>query len=200
MTRKKPLRRLKASDVRWSRWDNTRVVAAPIWAYEKWWTNYSRNSAAWASIYALRKRRIKDRERRSAEAKEVDIKALTDPNADEFDKTRASIRMAARRHMPREKRHGPPWAPYGTWRELRRCVVCKAKFYGQGRIVACTDACAKIQRDKTRTRGNPKPRRVTHEPRKCDECLNEFVPRRKDAKYCSTKCRVTSFRLREHPV
>jgi hypothetical protein len=163
MARKKPLRRLKATDVRWSRRDNTRVVAAPLWAYESWGRSCIRIESAWASIYAIRKRRIKEREKRT------------------------------RRDGASRKRYGPPWAPYGRGSQLRFCEVCGSKFFGQGRIVACTDACAKIQRKKTHV-NSKRVRRVEHQPINCKQCGVEFMPRRKDAIFCGVQCRVKNHR------
>lgn len=208
MARKKPLRLLKLTDVRWSKRNSARIVAAPAWAYDwpypdarlKWPIEH-----AWKPIYKTVRARLDERERQQAEHKEWAMKTAIDPNASEVDKLRASVFISMSRHTPkRTYAVGPGRYPDGSWRALRKCKVCGAKFYGQGSITACTDACAKIQRDRTRTRGNPKPRRVQHEPRECRECRMEFTPRRKDAEFCSTKCRVTSFRLRkrseEHPV
>jgi len=152
MTHKKPLRRLKPSDVRFSRWNHHRVVAAPIWAYDAWWHGWTRNAKAWAGIIASVK--------------------------------------PQRRH-----KNGPPWAPYGSWRERRTCPVCESVFFGQGRVETCTDRCAKEQRKKTH-RHSKQPRKVEHQPQACQECGEQFTPKRSAAKFCSPACRQSAYRER----
>lgn len=208
MTRKHPLHRLKVTEVRFSRSNDARIVAAPTWAYEQVRWNYRiKPNSVWAGINAIIKRREKERERRianqNAKVEEEIRQTLKDPNADRESRQAAAFVMRFRADAKERAEErtgaigGPPDAPNGTWRELRTCVVCGQEFFGQGRIVACTDTCAKIQRDKTRTRGNPKPRRVEHEPRTCDQCDSEFIPRRKDALFCSGKCRTAHHRGRK---
>jgi hypothetical protein len=81
------------------------------------------------------------------------------------------------------------------WR-LKHCVVCGTTFGGRLHVSACTDKCAEIRRKATRTRGTKPRERVCHQPKPCKHCRESFWPRRADAVYCSTRCRVADHRLR----
>jgi hypothetical protein len=56
--------------------------------------------------------------------------------------------------------------------------------------VCCADCERKVRNERNRVR-----RRVVHEPRKCSECGEYFVPKREDAETCSNKCRQAKFRI-----
>lgn len=91
-----------------------------------------------------------------------------------------------------------PWTP-----PTKVCPTCGKKFIAKGnRQVFCSDKC----RDKAyalKKNGVELPRRTPGgyvstaptEPRKCDICGTEFMPRTKKARYCSQECRREAMRI-----
>jgi hypothetical protein len=59
--------------------------------------------------------------------------------------------------------------------QLRQCKRCSVAFTPKRRQVYCSPKCRK------------QPVRIRH--RRCPHCTNKFRPKRKDAKYCSQRCR-----------
>jgi hypothetical protein len=82
--------------------------------------------------------------------------------------------------------------------ELRTCLVCGQEFFARGKgthhTSLCTERCARIRRDQTRTRGNWHRKPVEHPPRPCDHCNHNFIPTRSDSRFCSVRCRVANHR------
>lgn len=90
--------------------------------------------------------------------------------------------------------------PY--WRS-HPCFGCGRKIYQwhdprddtyqtQYLVPACSPEC---QRKRRLTLANER-RRKSKSQRRCSQCEREFVPKRKDARYCSTRCRQAAHRQR----
>jgi len=83
-----------------------------------------------------------------------------------------------------------------SWMEMRTTPIACAggcgalvSSWGLERFVACSSRCAEItQRER---------RLVSHEPRACEGCGEEFTPTRSDARYCSGACRQEAYRKRK---
>jgi len=73
--------------------------------------------------------------------------------------------------------------------EARPCPVCARAVRGRR---VCSDHC-EAQRENVR-------RRVEQQERDCAHCGEPFTPRRRDARYCSGRCRVAATRARAAPA
>jgi hypothetical protein len=169
-----------------------KIVAAPAWAYDRGWPI----EAAWRGLLEeLEKRRAAAMVGRAAEAEEY-RKIAADPEASAQDRYVYGIMATTN--------GAPPWKGHSSWPvdvarsqdpwRAKPCVVCRTRFFGVGRTSTCTDRCAKIRRDSTRTRGEAKP--VEREPKACERCGERFIPPRSDARFCTVRCRVAHHRAR----
>jgi len=204
--RKDKKRKLKLFDVRLSGGDDTRVIAAPEWAFERseFSLTYYRNDAAWSAIESARTRRkkaneaqVKAHKAEMAATAEEWGKTLNESDPDSTEHKMAEIRLMgyyAMKSQPEEKPAPTYSLYYVDWSNHHTCLVCKKGFFGMCGVTLCSDACVKERHKETRTRGNPTPRRVVHAVMKCGHCSVEFMPTRKDALFCSVRCRVANHR------
>lgn len=73
----------------------------------------------------------------------------------------------------------------------KSCPTCGDTFYTTTKIqIYDTDSC----KDKAR-RNRCKVTQICY----CETCKQPFTPRRKDANYCSNKCRQQAYRYRNNP-
>jgi hypothetical protein len=163
-----PMRRLTLDDIRLSRWSN--VIAAPLWAFERrYGGSWYRIEEAWADIDAELARRweVMSRQRDSWGRRLRDWQGCTS------------------------------WPQHGGRFSMRRCLACGEDFMSTSHghhAVTCTEACARARRKQTHVHSKQPRPHVTHEPRACDHCGEEFTPARADARYCSGKCRTAHHR------
>jgi hypothetical protein len=59
------------------------------------------------------------------------------------------------------------------------------------RVMLCDD-CQRLERNWK----NAERRRLSPESRTCAQCGETFAPKRSDARFCSTRCRVAAHRAR----
>jgi hypothetical protein len=197
----KPLRVVTEADIRLSSSGN--IIAAPVWAYEL--TRYSRGrfwqiEEVWAPFYERRKVELEQKKQQQEEQFEKCVQVLADPAATENAKQRARMVVSMHKVSGRNRSDRAAASLYcPSFDALKRCRVCDVEFFGLGSTATCTPACEAARKKATRTRGEPKIRRVFHELRQRDHCFKEFLPRRKDTRFCSVRCRVADHRFR-HPA
>lgn len=188
-------RMLTRSDVRLS-WSN-HVIAAPAWAFKyiPYLRCYGRIHEVWVDLDAeLRRMGDEAKAKRAAHDEEI-ARIAADPNESE------ARRKEARSILSLNAMAGRAFAGFRGGASIsfaahpKQCVACDQEFFGWGSVNTCSDRCAKSRRDATRTKGAPRQRRVEHEHRTCRHCGEPFVPKRVDARFCSTRCRVASHRL-----
>src|SRR5262245_34590822 len=108
------MKKLKLTDVRFSRRDDTIVVAAPDWAYDNWGL---RAPQAWTAIDAAIKRRMKQTE-------DDWKKPPEDPKLALIARMLAEEINDRRQRWRNIKRHYPS----SSWRTRKTCKVCQQKF------------------------------------------------------------------------
>lgn len=86
------------------------------------------------------------------------------------------------------------WHP--SWRKARRDPSpcrggCGAlvSFWNWENITTCSERCSRLVQLERK--------RVHHDQRLCDVCLELFTPKRSDARYCSSACRQDAYRKRK---
>jgi hypothetical protein len=196
------VRKLTVDDVRLKGFE---VAALPEWAYIREDFHYEPIPAAWADLLAeLRRRARREYRRRMREhAREM---------AEHADlQERLSGTDASRITETERMRIGFGWDPFKpppapTMPEVGRpkrvhqwspliCHQCEGRYLtlGKGRPPCyCSARCWKASRA-VRPR---KSRARQRTERACDQCGKPFLPKRSDARTCSTKCRVAAFRSR----
>lgn len=192
-THEEPLRHVGDEDVRVS--PSGRVIAAPDWAYERGYRYYSQIKDLW---HPWKVRRVAEIKRQAAEQREQCehyARISADPNAPEAQRDIARWWLRCYRL---DQASGPdrpaPSLDSPSYLARKRCKQCGDRFFGLGNATTCTPACHEARRKATRTRGEPKDRRVVHEPRPCPNCGGRFTPRRRDAVFCSSRCRIAHHR------
>jgi hypothetical protein len=168
------MRTLTLDDIRVSDGDRKLVIAAPTWAYEPGVIYNSKQryrpiKEAWVLIdEAIRK--IPDRR-------------------PEWRKPGSKFYFANARTCVSEP----------TLRMLHDCRLCGEAFFGYGRTQFCSARCYRTRRKQTHVYSK-QPRKkyprepVDHDYRPCEHCGWEFEPTRKDARFCSGRCRVAAHR------
>jgi hypothetical protein len=175
------VRTLTFEDVRVSARDRNLIIAAPVWAYEpgvrhRGKQRYRPIKAAWVLIY-----------------KTIAERGDPDPR-------------------PEWRRPGSKYY-YATSRDcvdlptldmIHYCQVCGESFFGYGRTQTCSARCYRARRKQTHVYSK-QPRKkyprepVDHDWRPCEHCGYEFEPARKDARFCSGRCRVAHHRAQTKP-
>jgi hypothetical protein len=200
------MRKVTFDDIRLSDDDRISIIAAPVWAYERdnLFRDYRRIDGPWDEIDAELKAR--DERRKAAYAAKLDRweRNVDDPNLTEFQREFSGFLLYAHTRIGSEGPEPRQWAPSFSRpgdANLKTCIICGSEFFRAGRVDTCTPKCAKVRRDQTRTRGNwhRQPVKVEHEPQYCDHCGDEFLPTRKDARFCSGRCRVAAHRAQTKP-
>ena len=77
----------------------------------------------------------------------------------------------------------------GAWEYHHQCRHCRREFIGGVHRRYCSDACGEAVRQARRVR-----RPAQRLERACDVCQQPFLPRRRDARTCSPKCRQKAYR------
>lgn len=193
-----PLRCVTEDDVRVS-WSG-QIVAAPMWAYEpSWWPGsglrgrFTMIEACWEP-YWTRPRPVATGW--TAPNRDECIRIIADPESNPMARELAQVRLVAfKNSRPDPNRRAAPSLMYPSYAAIKTCRSCGVEFFGLGSTVTCTPACEEDRRKVTRTRGTPAPRTVVHEMMTCRWCQEGFTPRRRDAVFCSTTCRVAHHRL-----
>jgi len=73
------------------------------------------------------------------------------------------------------------------------CVECGRRFFGENRTKTCTNKCQSARAYKQRK--YQRDRRRISKKRGCISCGGVFTPTRKDARFCSVRCRVANHRI-----
>jgi hypothetical protein len=198
-------RRLKLSEVRTSR--RGAIVAAPAWAFVKktrpvpddgrlYRCSYFLEpvESAWVDVLeSIRCHREAEYERKVKEHGEL-MERVRAGTLTDFDRWRMSLgsMLGEDPTAPPIRRSDRP--PRFTVSDRRgSCVVCRQDYYGRGSTRYCSDGCFKEAR-----RNRPRPSRAKDPVQvACVRCGVCFVPTRKDARYCSVRCRVAAHRTKE---
>jgi hypothetical protein len=202
------MRTLTFDDIRVSARDRNLIIAAPTWAYEPGVTDdrgrqrYRPIEAAWVLIdgeFEKRRAIAAEEQRRRIEAAEAII-ADESIASDDRRKERAKNYLAGLARM----RHwnqirfatAKNCVSEPTPHMIHDCRLCGEAFFGYGRTQFCSARCYRTRRKETYVRSKQprKPVKVEQEPRDCDYCYREFLPTRRDARFCSGRCRVAAHR------
>ncbi len=181
------MRAVKLTDLRFG-WHG-RIIAAPYSAYRQDDSRYKPIPAAWRNVRRILKREA-DAEYKAAMAEyKQDVQEVIDcknnPGADKNTEFRLSLGWLPR-HPERRTVHVPSW----HWWERHQCAACGLLFFGRGSTCYCSPACYKKRRRQPRpSRAKPKGKTA------CAHCGTEFEQARKDARFCSVRCRVAAHRM-----
>jgi hypothetical protein len=194
------MRTVTFDDVRVSADDPNHIIAAPAWAYEPGIVHrgkiyYLAIEAAWVLIGGELKKRAAiaaDEEGRRIEAAKAIIGdesiVRDDPRKEEAKEYIAGC--AWRRCFPTPR--NCVYLPAHGMQHV--CRVCGELFFGYGRTRICSDRCARTRRKETHVYSKVPRKPVEHDPRPCDHCHHNFIPTRRDARFCSGRCRVAAHR------
>jgi hypothetical protein len=185
-------RPLTTKDVRLDQ-DGT-LVAAPAWAFEVveriGYRVHVPVHQLWVDVTPEIDRRRAAHEAEQAAQSSYHKKTATDPQAHWTQRSASELWLKTARSQPAAVKR------LINFKTVKLCRVCSQDFYGTGGVVTCSERCALVRRNATRTRAAAPRPHVVHQPRTCDYCGQKFEPTRSDAQFCSVRCRVASHRLK----
>jgi hypothetical protein len=174
-------RKVTAADIRT---DGPRILAGPAWAYletkhPRGWSTWEPDPEAWADVLAVQKAKVESHYQAEMRTHVEFVNQLL-----QSAEGRAAVRFL---HHPVRSEVSPPSAG-----RARRCPVCGGafySFYGRRRRY-CSDNCfgEGWRRKPRKSRARPRARAA------CRHCGAVFRQTRKDARYCSARCRVAHHR------
>jgi hypothetical protein len=132
-------------------------------------------------------RRADNRHRRQLAAYEAELEEVKHPS----ESTCLRLGFGWRPREPERVKVRPPpyWDRY-PWL-MPTCRVCRQTFVGPGRALYCSPACFRKREQPPRpSRAKPKGTAA------CPGCGAEFEQPRKDARFCSVRCRVAAHRAK----
>jgi hypothetical protein len=189
-------RDLTRADVRLG-WQG-RIVAAPLWAFVvvkgKSYVAYEPYLPCWGKLLErLHREADQDHKRWTAT-----LKADAEESAPDGALPDAERHTFYKGWLESHEGSSPPTvgAPrFVSYRWYRRrlpyrCVVCGKEFLGNGVACYCSDACCEKNKAPYKSQARP------HAEVACARCGKVFRQARKDAVYCTGKCRVAAHRAK----
>jgi hypothetical protein len=114
-----------------------------------------------------------------------------------------SITLAFPDGAPKERKAKPVRAGVGAGflRFLSKCRHCCTDMAVETRASKyCSPACHKAAKAAKQQRFNKARLKVEHTPKACEHCHELFTPKRTDARFCATRCRVAHSRSKQNSV